>query len=41
MAGACGNLEANINLQSWPKTGINRKRVKKKKKVIDIRQMGP
>lgn len=39
MADACGNLEANINLQSWPKTGINRKRVKKK--VIDIKQMGP
>lgn len=40
MASVCGNLEANINLQSWPKTGINRKWVKKKK-VIDIRQMGP
>lgn len=34
MAGMCGNLEAGINLQSWPKKGINRK-------VIDIQQIAP
>ena len=28
MAGMCGNLEAHINLQSWPKKGINRKEEK-------------
>lgn len=37
MAGMCGNLEVHINLQSWPKKGINRRQ---KKKVIDIQQMG-
>ncbi len=24
MASMCGNLEAHINLQMWPKKGINR-----------------
>lgn len=38
MAGMCGNLEAHINLQSWPKKGINRKLGEKK--VIDIKQIG-
>lgn len=28
MASMCGNLEARINLQSWPKKGINRKQKK-------------
>lgn len=30
MASMCGNLEAHINLQSWPKKGINRKQKKKR-----------